>query len=399
MSVATPKQPLSGLRVIEFSHMVMGPACGMILADLGAEVIKIEPLGGDRTRQLLGAGAGFFPLFNRNKKSLALDLHEPRGLAVARRLCQNADVVIENFKAGALAKLGLDYESLRAVNQRLIYVSHKGFLPGPYQNRLALDEVVQMMGGLAYMTGRPGDPLRAGASVNDIMGGMFGAIGVMSALISRGVSGQGMEVQSALYENNVFLVGQHMLQHAILQKPVAPMPARVSPWAIYDVFTVADGAQIFLAAVSDPQWLLFCDALGLPELKADPQLATNNQRVVARPTLMPQLRAHLQDWPVDQVMKAMEQAGLPYAPICTPEDLLADPHLLATGGLAPMRLPDGPRAGHEVMAPLVPITLDGHRPGIRLDPPQCGQHSRQVLAEAGFTDAEVAQWFADGVVR
>ncbi len=398
MSAATPQQPLSGLRVIEFSHMVMGPACGMILADLGAEVIKIEPLGGDRTRQLLGAGAGFFPLFNRNKKSLSLDLHEPRGLAVAQRLCQNADVVIENFKAGSLSKLGLGYESLRATNQRLIYVSHKGFLPGPYQNRLALDEVVQMMGGLAYMTGRPGDPLRAGASVNDIMGGMFGAIGVMSALISRGVSGQGMEVQSALYENNVFLVGQHMLQHAILQKPVAPMPARVSPWAIYDVFTVRDGAQIFLAAVSDPQWLLFCDALGLTELKADPQLATNNQRVLARPTLMPQLRAHLQSWTVDELMKSMQRAGLPYAPICTPEDLLSDPHLLATGGLAPMRLPDGPRAGQEVMAPLVPITLDGHRPGIRLDPPRCGEHSRQVLADAGFSEAEVAQWIADGVV-
>jgi len=222
---------------------------------------------------------------------------------------------------------------------------------------------------------------------------------VMSALISRSISGQGMEVQSALYENNVFLVGQHMLQHAILQKPVAPMPARVSPWAIYDVFTVRDGAQIFLAAVSDPQWLLFCDALGLPELKADPQLATNNQRVLARPTLMPQLRAHLQNWPVDELMKAMERAGLPYAPICTPEDLLADPHLLATGGLAPMRLPDGPRAGHEVMAPLVPITLDGHRPSIRLDPPKCGEHSRQVLADAGFSGAEVAQWIAEGVVR
>jgi len=378
---------------------VMGPACGMILADLGAEVIKIEPLGGDRTRQLLGAGAGFFPLFNRNKKSLALDLHQASGLAVAQRLCQTADVVIENFKTGALAKLGLDYESLRVVNERLIYVSHKGFLPGPYQNRLALDEVVQMMGGLAYMTGRPGDPLRAGASVNDIMGGMFGAIGVMSALISRSISGQGMEVQSALYENNVFLVGQHMLQHAILQKPVAPMPARVSPWAIYDVFTVRDGAQIFLAAVSDPQWLLLCDALGLPELKADPQLATNNQRVLARPTLMPSLRAHLKNWPVDELMQAMERAGLPYAPICTPEDLLTDPHLLATGGLAPLRLPDGPQAGKEVMAPLVPMTLDGHRPGIRLDPPRCGEHSRQVLADAGFGEAEVAQWIAEGVVR
>ena len=398
MSATPTTLPLRGLRVIEMSHMVMGPACGMILADLGAEVIKIEPLGGDRTRQLLGAGAGFFPLFNRNKKSLALDLHQPQGRAVARQLCLGADVVVENFKPGALAKLGLAYEDLKTDNQRLIYVSHKGFLPGPYQNRLALDEVVQMMGGLAFMTGRSGDPLRAGASVNDIMGGMFGAIGVMAALVQRGISGQGMEVQSALYENNVFLVGQHMLQHAILQKPVAPMPARVSPWAIYDVFTVKDGEQIFLAAVSDAQWLLFCDVLGLPDLKTEPSLATNNHRVLARPTLMPRLRAHLETFDVQALAQAMERAGLPYAPIRSPEDLFEDPHLLATGGLASMQLPDGPRAGQEVLAPLVPITLAGQRPGIVLSPPRCGEHSRQVLLDAGWSAQEVDGFLETGVV-
>ena len=390
--------PLSGLRVIEFSHMVMGPACGMILADLGADVIKVEPIGGDRTRQLLGAGTGFFPLFNRNKKSLALDLHQPSGRAVARRLCETADVMIENFKPGALAKYGLDYASLKDANDKLIYVSHKGFLPGPYQDRLALDEVVQMMGGLAYMTGRPGDPLRAGSSVNDIMGGMFGAIGVMAALISRGISGRGMEVQSALYENNVFLMGQHMLQHAILQKPVAPMPVRVSPWAIYDVFTVRDREQIFLAAVSDAQWLLFCDAIGLPELKADPQLLSNNQRVVARPSLMPRLRQHLEQFSAQYLAQRMERSGLPFAPICRPEDLLHDQHLLATGGLAPMTLPDGPRAGAQVLTPLVPITLDGHRLGVVLDPPRCGEHSQQVLSALGYAQADIDRLVAQGAV-
>jgi crotonobetainyl-CoA:carnitine CoA-transferase CaiB-like acyl-CoA transferase len=390
--------PLRGLRVIEFSHMVMGPACGMILADLGAEVIKVEPLGGDRTRQLLGAGTGFFPLFNRNKKSLALDLHQRSGQAVAARLCRSADVVIENFKPGALAKYGLDYASLKDANERLIYVSHKGFLPGPYENRLALDEVVQMMGGLAYMTGRPGDPLRAGSSINDIMGGMFGAIGVMAALISRGISGRGMEVQSALYENNVFLMGQHMLQGAILQKPVAPMPVRVSPWAIYDVFTVRGGEQIFLAAVSDSQWVLLCDALGLPDLKSDPELKSNNQRVLARPSLMPRLREHLQQFSAQDLAQRMEQAGLPYAPICRPEDLLNDEHLLATGGLAPMTLPDGPRAGAQVLTPLVPMTLDGKRPGVVLDPPRCGQHSEQVLRSFGYAQTEIEQLMAQGAV-
>src|SRR5450830_1064769 len=279
--------PLTGLRVVEFTHMVMGPTCGMVLADMGAEVIKVEPIEGDRTRHLLGAGTGFFPMFNRNKKSIAIDLHHDAGADVARKLAASADVVLENFKPGTMGKYALDYAALSRVNKRLIYVSHKGFLPGPYEHRTALDEVVQMMGGLAYMTGRPGDPLRAGTSVNDIMGGMFGAIGALGALIQRGITGRGQEVQSALFENNVFLVGQHMLQYAVTGQAAAPMPERISAWAVYDVFTVKDGEQIFLAAVSDAQWKTFCDALGFDDLKADPALATNNDRVRMRATLLP----------------------------------------------------------------------------------------------------------------
>ncbi|HSV45570.1 MAG TPA: CaiB/BaiF CoA-transferase family protein, partial [Ramlibacter sp.] len=333
-------QPLQGVRVIEFTHMVMGPTCGMVLADMGAEVIKIEPVDGDRTRWLLGAGSGFFPMFNRNKKSIGIDLHQAEGAEVARRLCAGADVVAENFKPGTMAKYGLDYPALREVNPRLIYASHKGFLPGPYDHRTALDEVVQMMGGLAYMTGRPGDPLRAGTSVNDIMGGLFGAIGVLGALIQRGITGRGMEVQSALFENNVFLMGQHMLQYAMTGRHPQPMPARDNPWAVYDVFTVKDGEQIFLAAVSDAQWFTFCDALGLPDLKAEPGLATNNQRVEQRPRLLATLRERLVHRGASELADAMEKAGLPFAPIRKPEDLLEDEHLLATGGLADVTLPD-----------------------------------------------------------
>ncbi|RYF75885.1 MAG: CoA transferase, partial [Comamonadaceae bacterium] len=281
---AAPPLPLpyAGVRVVEFTHMVMGPTCGMVLGDLGAEVIKIEPIGGDDTRRLLGSGAGFFPAFNRNKKSVALDLKTPDGLAAAMRLVATADIVSENFRPGTMKKLGLDYATLRRRDPRLIYVSHKGFLPGPYEQRTALDEVVQMMGGLAYMTGRQGDPLRAGTSVNDIMGGMFGAIGAMAALRRREQTGEGCEVQSALFENNVFLVAQHMLQYAATGVAADPMPSRISSWAVYDVFTVRDGEQIFLAAVSDKQWLVFCRAFGLEALLADPRLATNNDRVRAR---------------------------------------------------------------------------------------------------------------------
>ncbi|MCD6079043.1 MAG: hypothetical protein K0R89_2987, partial [Ramlibacter sp.] len=224
--MAEGKLPYEGIRVVEFTHMVMGPTCGMVLADLGAEVIKVEPPQGDNTRRLLGSGAGFFPLFNRNKKSIALDLQSSEGREAARKLVATADIVSENFRPGTMAKLGLDYAAISAFNPRVIFVSHKGFLPGPYDHRTALDEVVQMMGGLAYMTGRPGDPLRAGASVNDIMGGMFGAIGAMAALAQREHTGRGQEVQSALFENNVFLVAQHMMQFAVTGKPADPMPAR-----------------------------------------------------------------------------------------------------------------------------------------------------------------------------
>jgi crotonobetainyl-CoA:carnitine CoA-transferase CaiB-like acyl-CoA transferase len=391
-------QPLAGLQVIEFTHMVMGPTCGMVLADLGADVVKVEPIGGDRTRTLLGAGAGFFPMFNRNKKSIELDLHHADGAALARELCATADVVVENFKPGTLEKYGLDHASLSATNPRLIYASHKGFLPGPYEHRTALDEVVQMMGGLAYMTGRPGDPLRAGSSVNDIMGGMFGAIAILGALVQRGITGRGMEVTSALYENNVFLVGQHMLQYAVTGKPPSPMPARVSPWAIYDVFTVRGGEQIFLAAVSDAQWLAFCDALGFPDLKADPRLALNNDRVREREPLLATLRERLASQGASEIAAKMEAAGLPFAPIRRPEDLFDDPHLAATGGLADVVLPDGEKAGSTVRAALFPIAMQGRRLGVRLDPPRRGAHTRELLAALGKTGAEIEQLIATGAV-
>ncbi|MBX3659008.1 MAG: CoA transferase [Ramlibacter sp.] len=384
-------QPLTGLRVVEFTHMVMGPTCGMVLADMGAEVIKVEPVDGDRTRRLLGAGAGFFPMFNRNKKSIGIDLHSAEGAAVARRLCATADVVAENFKPGTMGKYGLDYASLCQANPRLIHVSHKGFLPGPYDHRTALDEVVQMMGGLAYMTGRPGDPLRAGTSVNDIMGGLFGAIGVLGALIQRGITGKGMEVQSALYENNVFLMGQHMLQFAMTGKHPAPMPARDNPWAVYDVFTVKDGEQIFLAAVSDAQWLTFCDVLGFADLKAEPGLATNNQRVTQRPRLLRVIGERIAGRSAAELAAAMEKAGLPFAPIRRPEDLYDDEHLLATGGLADVRLPDGPKAGETVKTTLFPITLGGERLGVRLHPPALGEHTDELLAGLGYSPGEITQ--------
>ena len=381
--------PYEGLRVVEFTHMVMGPTCGMVLADLGAEVIKVEPMGhgrhGDATRDLLGSGAGFFPMFNRNKKSIALDLQTPQGKEAVLRLIATADVVSENFKPGTMKKLGLDYDSLKERYPRLVYVSHKGFLPGPYEHRTALDEVVQMMGGLAYMTGRPGDPLRAGTSVNDIMGGMFGAIGAMAALAQREKTGRGQEVQSALYENNVFLVAQHMMQFAVTGKPAAPMPARISAWAIYDVFKVKNDEQIFLAVVSNTAWDIFCEAFGFSDLKEDPRLLTNNDRVRARDWMMPILRERMAQFSAAEISAVFEKSALPFAPITRPHDLFEDPHLNATGGLAEMALPDG----KTTKTVLLPFTLDGQRPGVRQSPPKLGEHSAELLRELGYTDTQI----------
>ena len=403
--IPSAQLPLAGVRVLEFTHMVMGPTCGMILGDLGAEVIKVEPLSGDSTRRLLGSGAGFFSTFNRNKKSLAIDTKTGEGREIILKLAARADVFSENFKAGTMAALGLDYAALSKLNPRLIYVSHKGFLAGPYDKRPALDEVVQMMGGLAYMTGPEGRPLRAGSSVNDIMGGMFGAIGALAALMRRdhGVrgTGRGTEVQSALFENNVLLVAQHMMQFAVTGKAAAPMSSRIAAWAVYDVFTVKHGEQIFLAVVSDTQWAIFCDAFGFGDLKVDARLQSNNARVIAREWMMPMLRERMAAFSAAELSRRFETAGLPYAPISKPHELFNDPHLVATGGLADVTIPvdaSGANRAIKTTTPLLPLTLDGERLRVRAGPPGLGQDTRQILAELGYSAQQTAKLIDSGVV-
>lgn len=368
--------PLEGIRVIEFTHMVMGPTCGMILADLGAEVIKIEPPGGDKTRQLPGLGIGFFRSFNRNKKSVVLDIQTPEGLATAKELIGQSDVLLENFRPGLMDKLGLGAEALKALFPRLIYVSHKGFLPGPYEDRLALDEVVQNMAGLTYMTGPQGRPLRAGTSVNDIMGGMFGAIGVLAALRERDRTGQGQEIQSALFENCCLLASQHMQQFQMTGEVPPPFPSRVSAWSVYDTFDVAHGEQLFIGAVSDKQFTTLCEVLNRPDLASDPALATNAQRVAVRPDLLARLAESTIGCEIEDLCARLKAAGLPYAKVVRPDQLVQDEHLLASGGLVPMQTEDG----DSTQVVLLPLLMGGRRPGVRRPLPRVGEHTEEVLA-------------------
>jgi crotonobetainyl-CoA:carnitine CoA-transferase CaiB-like acyl-CoA transferase len=370
--------PLAGLRVVEFTHMVMGPACGLVLADLGADVIKVEPApAGDNTRRLVGSGAGFFAIMNRNKRSLAVDMKSPEGMALVRRVLATADVLVENFRPGALDKLGLSYDSLREENPRLIYCSCKGFLPGPYESRVALDEVVQMMGGLAYMTGPAGRPLRAGSSVNDIMGGMFAAIGILAAVQERHTTGKGRHVQSGLFENNVLLMSQHMAQFAITGVEPPPMSVRQVAWPIYDLFETSDGTQVFVGVVTDTQWRLFCTEFNLPELAADPALLTQSQRVSARASVLPIVAAVLRQYDRGALMEKCERLGLPFAPITRPVELFDDPHLNASGGLVPVTLPNGT----DTKLPALPLSFDGQRPAQRSGLPSVGQHNAEIEAE------------------
>jgi crotonobetainyl-CoA:carnitine CoA-transferase CaiB-like acyl-CoA transferase len=387
--------PLAGIRVVEFSHMVMGPSCGLVLADLGADVVKIEPVGaGDNTRRLPGSGAGFFPTFNRNKRSLALDIKSSKGLALARRLIARADVLTENFRPGALEALGLGYDTLKVDNPRLIYCSLKGFLAGPYENRAALDEVVQMMGGLAYMTGPPGRPLRAGASVNDIMGGMFAVIGILAALMERGRTGHGQLLKSALFENNAFLMSPHMAQFAVTGKPAEPMPARISAWGVYDVFDTSDGKQIFIAVVTDRQWRAFCQAFDQDDLLADAALSTNPQRVAARERLLPRLREVFKNLTRAETSRICERASIGFAPIQRPDELLDDPHLARRGAMVDVTLPDG----RTVAIPALPLEMDGQRLSKRLDVPRLGEHSAAIARELGCEPRVIQDLITEGVL-
>lgn len=387
-------RPLSGIKVIEMTHMVMGPAVGSILGDLGADVIKIEPITGDKTRKLKKSGSGYFLTYNRNKRSIALDVKTSEGREVVLKLLSTADVFIENFRPGAMDKLGFGHKELETINPQLIYCSAKGFLNGPYQHRTALDEVAQMMGGLAYMTGPPGQPLRAGSSVIDIMGGMFGVIAILAALQERQKTEKGQKVTSSLYENVVYLMGQHMAQTATTGEAPPPMSVRVSAWAVYDIFEAKNKEQIFIGVVSDSQWKSFCQSFGLVDFIEDKDMDINSGRVEKRDIIIPKLQELFKTFTKKELMEKLDQTGLPFAPINKPEDLFDDPHLNESGGLLKIETPDG----GSTKLPAMPIEMNDRRFDVHQQVPKVGEHSKEILEEIGLSDNAIQSLFEKSIV-
>jgi crotonobetainyl-CoA:carnitine CoA-transferase CaiB-like acyl-CoA transferase len=388
--------PLKGLRVLELGHTVMGPTCGLVLADMGAEVYKVERTGkGDDTRWLKGFGSGFFTYFNRNKKSISIDLKSEKGKDILLKLVEHADVLIENFGPGTVDRLGFGYEVCRKRNPRLIYCSLKGFMPGPYEKRPALDEVVQMMGGLAYMTGPTGRPLRAGASVTDILGGSYGAIGILAALYERQFTGRGQLVQATLYESIAFLVGQHMAVAAISGEAPPPMPERGRAWSIYDLFTTADGEQVFVGVTSDRHWKRMCDTFNFADWSEDERLSSNQGRIDEREWFLPELQKRLGALNKNDLMALAEKAGIPFAPVNKPQDLFEDPHLNQSGGLVETKTP----TGGSTKLPKIPLRLDKASFGLRNHPPNIGEGSLEIYRACGFTDAEIHELLDQGVIE
>ena len=387
--------PLSGIKIIEFTHAVMGPSCGLILADLGADIIRVEPSTGDPTRKLKGFGKGYYPFYNRNKESIAINIKTSEGKSIIRKMVEKTDVLIENFGPGTMDRLGYGYDEMKSINPSLIYASLKGFLSGPYENRHAMDEVVQMMGGLAYMTGLPGQPLRAGASVIDISGGMFAAMGILTALFERKTTNTGKYIKSSLYETCAFIMGQHMAYSALSDEKVPPMTNRVSAWAIYKVFGTKDDEQIFVGVISEKHWEKFCIEFECNALFNDTRLKTNNNRIREREWFIPEIEKLLKSFTKNDIIYKCEKGGIPFAPIACPEDLFDDIQLNHNNRLLNTEFPDGTQS----KMPRLPIEYGDSDLGLRKNPPnKIGKDTEKVLSDLGLSSNEIEQLKQDEVI-
>ena len=412
---ATP-QSLAGVRVLDLSRVLAGPWCTQTLADLGADVVKVERPpgdghpGGDDTRGwgppfLKDRGgqdtaeAAYYLGTNRNKRSITVDIAQPRGQALIRALAERSDVVVENYKVGDMARYGLDAASLLALNPRLVYCSVTGFgQTGPYRDRAGYDYAIQGIGGLMSVTGERDDlpgggPQKVGVAVADLFTGMYATVAILAALRHRDATGQGQAIDMALLDTQVAMLanlGANYLTNAVVPRRAGNAHQNIVP---YQVFEVADG-HLILAVGNDGQFARFCRVAGLDELATDPRFAVNAERVRWRATLVPLLAARLKERPRAQWLAALEAAKVPCGPINDLGEAFGDPHVRSRG--MTVRL-DHPLSGHVDLV-ASPIKLSAAPVQYRLAPPLLGQHTDEVLAELGLGADECAALRAQGVV-
>jgi crotonobetainyl-CoA:carnitine CoA-transferase CaiB-like acyl-CoA transferase len=392
--------PLEGLRVLELGHIIAGPSAGLLLADLGADVIKVERPGeGDQSRGMPVGLAANFHFLNRNKRSIAIDLKgSSEGRALFLRLAATSDVVIDNFAHGAVEGLGLGYDVLARTNPRIIYLALKGFLPGPYEARPFLDELAQMSAGLAFMTGPRGQPMRAGASIVDVGAAAYGVVAVLAALQQRARTGIGQKITSGLYETTVFWVAQWLASYAATGEPSVPLPelrqgTRMG-WGIYQLFSAADGEEVFIGITSDAHWERFCKEFTLDDLRADERLADNAKRVAARGWLPARIAEEMRRYPSAELAERLERARVPFAPLRRPDQLVDDPHLNAAEQFIVTPLPGRGTA----KLPKLPVRSTAFEFGLRRPAPRLGEHTREILEELGLAKDEIDTLQSRGII-
>lgn len=389
---------LSDIRVLELGHIVAGPSAGLIMAEMGADVIKIEnPERGDQSRATPDQAA--FLTFNRNKRSMALDLKHPKGKEIFSRLLKSADVVVDNFAHGALERLGFSYEEMSKICPRIIHCSIKGFLSGLYEDRPSLDEPAQMMGGLAYMTGPRGQPLRAGASITDIGAAMFGVIGVLAAIHERHHTGRGQSIRSGLFETVVYFVAQHVAKAAITGQVPPPAPERSigkgMGWAIYKIFTTKDQRQLFVGITSDAHWERFCKEFQVHDLWEDLSLRTNQGRLKQQALVNDRVEQIVAAFALDSMVERFEKSKIPYACVNTPMDLFQDPHLRGRGHFIEVMGPNGAT----IELPRLPMDFSSGQSPLRMNPPKLGEHTVQIMQEMGYSAEEIESLMKEGVIK
>ncbi len=382
--------PLAGLKVLELGHIVAGPAAGQILADMGADVIKVESVdGGDQVRQMPGAMSAMFHFLNRNKRSVALDL-KGEGAAIFLQMATGADVVIDNYSYGAVDRLGLGYDVVSQTNPGLVWLSIKGFLPGPSESQPMLDELAQMAGGLAFMTGTEQKPMRAGASIIDIGAAAYGIIAVLAALRQRDTTGQGQRIVAGLYETSVYYVAQWMATAQFGEQESVPLATMQQGtrmgFSVYQLFDTLDGNRVFVGIMSDAHWVRFIKVFGPDTLLDDARFMASADRLVNRAELNAAIGAVLARYTSEDAMARLKTANIPFAPIRRPDQLHAEAHLRASGQLVETPFPNG-KTGQ---LPKLPFRASGFDMPLRSEAPALGADTADVLAALGYSEDDLA---------